>query len=131
MSRIHAVLLALPVLAVAAGPCAAASASLSPSSQQRDALPLQLAQSTPTIIIAPAAPPPIRAEVVPPPPAGESTRVIWQQGHWAWTGTSWVWIAGQYVTPPAAKVVWDPGHWVQQSDGTWRWVDGQWRASSG
>jgi YXWGXW repeat-containing protein len=128
MSRIHAVLLALPVLAVAAGPCAAASLS---SSQQRDALPLQVAQSTSTVIIAPSAPPPIRAEVVPPPPAGESTLVIWQQGHWAWSGTNWVWVAGQYVTPPAPKVVWDPGHWVQQSDGTWKWVDGQWRAGSG
>jgi len=121
-------LLALPVLAVAAGPCAAASLS---SPQQRDALPLQIAQSTPTVIIAPSAPPPVRAEVVPPPPTGESTTFIWQQGHWAWTGTNWVWVAGQYVTPPAAKVVWDPGHWVQQSDGTWKWVDGQWRASSG
>jgi hypothetical protein len=129
MSRMHAVLLSLPVLAFMAGPGAAAS--LSPSSQQRDALPLQTAQSTPTVIIAPSAQPPVRAEVVPPPPTGANTVAIWQQGHWAWSGSDWVWIAGQYVTPPAPQVVWDPGHWVQQSDGTWKWVDGQWRANSG
>ncbi len=66
-----------------------------------------LAQSS-TVIIAPTAPPPPRVEAVPPPPAAVDA---WTPGHWAWGGTTWEWVPGQYVTRPAPQATWVPGHW--------------------
>ncbi len=75
-----------------------------------------------TIVIAPSAPPPPRVETVPPPPASVD---VWTQGHWAWNGSNWDWVPGQYITRPAPQATWIPGHWERQSDG-YVWVDGRW-----
>ena len=37
------------------------------------------------------------AETIPRPPVSPDP-MIWQAGHWNWTGNGYVWIPGQYVT---------------------------------
>ena len=80
-----------------------------------------MAQST--VIIAPQAPPPMRTEIV---PAAPATDVVWQPGRWSWSGTQYVWVAGQYVARPRPQVAWIPGHWDQTPAG-WAWVNGSWQ----
>ncbi|MBV8456774.1 MAG: hypothetical protein JO122_09200 [Acetobacteraceae bacterium] len=67
--------------------------------------------------------------MVPSPPAGAAT-VVWQPGHWAYTGTTlgnpWTWIPGRYVTPPPGETTWIPGQWQQSPDGNWQWLPGHW-----
>jgi len=119
--RSYVACLVIPV-AVAMSGTGAAPARAEPSTQPAVA-PMQLVQST--VIIAPGAPPPPREEPVPPPLERTET-VIWQQGHWSWTGDTWAWIPGGYIRPPEQAAVWDPGHWLERPDG-WMWVDGHWR----
>jgi len=78
-----------------------------------------------TIIVAPTAPPPPRVEAMPPPQAQVMT---WQAGHWAWSGTAWAWVDGQYVQRPQPTAQWEPGHWAQGTGGGYVWVDGRWRS---
>jgi hypothetical protein len=80
---------------------------------------------TSTVIIAPNAPPPPRVETIPPPPSQVMT---WEEGHWAWNGTSWDWTEGHYVQRPEPTAVWEPGHWAQEETGGYVWVDGRWRS---
>jgi hypothetical protein len=80
-----------------------------------------MAQST--VVIAPQAPPPIREEII---PAAPATDGVWQPGRWSWSGTQYVWVAGQYVARPRPQVAWIPGHWDQTPAG-WAWVDGSWQ----
>ena len=70
-------------------------------------------------------PPPPRVETMPAPP-GQT--MSWQAGHWAWSGTAWVWEDGHYVEAPQATAVWEPGQWQQQPSGGYVWVDGHWRS---
>jgi hypothetical protein len=75
-----------------------------------------------TVVIAPSAPPAPRVETIPPPPAAVDT---WVPGHWAWTGTEWSWVPGQYIARPASQATWVPGHWEQQGS-EYVWVAGHW-----
>ena len=54
--------------------------------------------------------------------------MTWQTGHWAWNGTAWAWIEGQYVQRPQPTAEWEPGHWAPQPTGGYVWVDGRWRS---
>lgn len=78
--------------------------------------------------VAPTPPPPPESQLVPEPPAAGGT-VVWQPGHWAYTGAAgspWTWINGQYVPAPPGMTSWVPGQWLQQANGTWRWAPGHW-----
>jgi len=80
------------------------------------------------VSIAPNPPPPPHAELVPPPPQGVGP-VVWQPGHWLYTGIAgqdWSWQPGQYVPPPPGQTTWVPGQWVQQPTGGWTWIEGHW-----
>jgi len=80
------------------------------------------------VAIAPGPPPAPHAELVPPPPQG-SGLVVWQPGHWQYTGlpgNPWSWQPGQYVPPPSGETTWVPGRWSQQPSGGWSWVEGHW-----
>jgi hypothetical protein len=81
---------------------------------------------TSTIIVAPSAPPPPRVETMPPPPQPQV--MTWQAGHWAWNGTAWAWVDGQYMQRPQPTAEWEPGHWSPQPGGGYVWVDGRWRS---
>jgi|ERR1700722_10182458 hypothetical protein len=86
------------------------------------------AQPAVAAFVAPGPPPAPQAELVPPPPQGAGT-VVWQPGHWMFTGMAgnpWSWQPGQYVPPPMGQTTWVPGHWAQQYSGGWAWVEGHW-----
>jgi hypothetical protein len=77
---------------------------------------------------APSGPPaPIPAplpETMSKPPVS-ATPMIWQPGHWNWTGSSYVWIPGQYVEAAGHGANWMPGWW-DETDGSWSWRPGHW-----
>jgi hypothetical protein len=85
-------------------------------------------QVQPMVAVAPGPPPAPHAELVPPPPPGAGP-VVWQPGHWQYTGIAgheWAWQPGQYVPPPPGQTTWIPGHWTQQPTGGWTWMEGHW-----
>ena len=42
--------------------------------------------------------------------AGQPGPLIWQPGHWDWTGSSYVWVPGQYVDLARPQRTWMPGY---------------------
>jgi hypothetical protein len=78
--------------------------------------------------MAPMPPPPAHSELVPPPPPS-GVPMVWQPGHWQYTGLAgnpWYWQDGKYVAVPPGANTWVPGVWQQQANGTWMWVSGHW-----
>ena len=77
---------------------------------------------------APAAPPaPVpapMAETIPRPPVS-AVPLIWQPGHWDWTGNSFVWVQGQYVDTTGHSGTWMPGYW-EPAGGGWVWRPAHW-----
>ena len=100
---------------------APATVVTSPGSSSAAATPSNPASTT-VVVAAPTAPPPPQAEN--PPPAPGPT-YVWNQGHWSWDGTQYVWKPGSYVVPPTTVARWRPGYWQQGPDG-WVWIDGSW-----
>jgi hypothetical protein len=77
---------------------------------------------------APTRPPPVHAELVPPPPAGGGP-MVWQPGHWDYTGKTgnpWAWHHGHYEPPPQGETTWVPGRWSHVPNGSWIWLHGHW-----
>ena len=72
--------------------------------------------------VSPVAPPPARVETPPSPP---SPAMIWQSGHWSWSGGQYVWVSGHYMQRPTPTANWLPGYWHQGPNG-WMWVEGRW-----
>lgn len=76
---------------------------------------------------APFVPPPVPAsvvEVIPNPPVS-ATPLIWQPGHWDWSGTSYVWQTGQYVPRAGHGNLYMPGYWALTDSG-YRWQPPHW-----
>jgi len=89
---------------------------------------VQSPQPVQQVVMAPGPPPPPHSELVPPPPPGAGA-VVWQPGHWLFTGApgrDWSWQPGQYVPPPMGQTTWVPGRWLQQPTGGWTWMEGHW-----
>lgn len=68
--------------------------------------------------------PPARSEVIPKPPVS-ATPLVWQPGHWDWTGSGYAWTAGAYVPRAGHGTLWQPGYWALSPTG-WTWVPGHW-----
>lgn len=68
------------------------------------------------------APPQIRVETPPPAPAANLT---WAPGYWYWTGASWSWVDGTWLTPPRAGLVYVSPRWVRHGP-SWSFVGGGW-----
>jgi hypothetical protein len=68
--------------------------------------------------------PPVRAEAVPLPPVSEKP-LIWQPGHWDWTGTTYQWREGRWVGREGHGTLWQDGYWAFQS-GSWVWLPAHW-----
>ncbi len=49
---------------------------------------------------------------------------IWIEGHFARSGTKWVWVKGKWEPERPGKV-WRDGEW-QQRGGKWHWIEGEW-----
>jgi hypothetical protein len=72
----------------------------------------------------PPPPPPIKVEVIPNPPVTE-TLLIWQPGHWDWTGSGYVWVPGAFTPRGTHSNLWMQGFW-DNSGGSWKWVPAHW-----
>jgi hypothetical protein len=72
----------------------------------------------------PAPPPAPIAETIPLPPVS-ATPLIWQPGHWDWSGSSYVWSPGQFVPRGGHGELWMPGFWEQTPPG-WVWRPAHW-----
>ena len=77
-----------------------------------------------TVSAPPAPIPPPMAESIPNPPVSP-VPLTWQPGHWNWTGSSFVWVPGQYVDLGGRGGTWMPPFW-QQTNGGWVWQQGHW-----
>jgi hypothetical protein len=51
--------------------------------------------------------------------------LIWQPGHWDWTGTGYVWANGQFVPAQGHGNLWVPGWWSRTPD-AWVWQPPHW-----
>lgn len=71
----------------------------------------------------PPVPPPI-AETIPKPPV-TAEALVWQPGHWNWTGSGYEWAQGQYVPAAGHGNLWMPGWWTHTSSG-WQWQPPHW-----
>ncbi|MBV9537624.1 MAG: YXWGXW repeat-containing protein [Acidisphaera sp.] len=69
-------------------------------------------------------PPAILVETIPPPPVSGDPQ-IWQPGHWDWTGSSYAWSQGLWVSRAAHGSVWQQGYWTPVN-GVWTWVPAHW-----
>lgn len=58
-----------------------------------------------------------------PPVTGE--QLMWQPGHWDWTGSGYVWASGQWVPSAGHGALWMPSFWAQTSGG-WVWQPAHW-----
>lgn len=68
--------------------------------------------------------PPPRYERVPPPPGG---RMVWEPGHWHWTGARYAWIGGRYVPRRASYGHYVPGRWqFNRHTGQYVWRPAHW-----
>lgn len=70
------------------------------------------------------APPPVQAEAIPPPPVSEDP-LVWQPGHWDWTGTAYVWTGGRWIARAGHGTTWQDGYWAN-ANGAWTWVPAHW-----
>ena len=64
------------------------------------------------------------AETIPRPPVSPDP-MIWQAGHWNWTGNGDVWIPGQYVAADGHGNQWMSGLW-ERTDSGWVWHPAHW-----
>jgi WXXGXW repeat (2 copies) len=72
----------------------------------------------------PAPVPAPMAESIPKPPVSP-TPMIWQAGHWDWTGSAYVWVPGQFVAAEGHGNLWMPGYWEKTVSG-WVWHAAHW-----
>jgi len=68
--------------------------------------------------------PDLIAETLPKPPV-TADPLIWQPGHWDWTGSGYVWAKGQYVPAQGHGNLWMPGWWSRTAAG-WVWQPPHW-----
>jgi hypothetical protein len=69
--------------------------------------------------------PAVQAEVIPKPPVSEDP-LIWQPGHWDWTGGSYVWTPGAWEPREGHGTSWQDGYWSQGPGGQWVWIPAHW-----
>jgi hypothetical protein len=65
------------------------------------------------------------AETMPKPPVSAEP-LIWQPGHWDWTGSGYAWTPGVFVPSAGHGNLWMPGYWAQAPDGSWAWQPPHW-----
>ena len=68
--------------------------------------------------------PPLMDDPMPKPPV-TADALVWQPGHWDWTGSDYVWHHGLYIPAAGHGPLWQPGWWNRTAAG-WRWERAQW-----
>lgn len=71
----------------------------------------------------PVVPPPL-PERVPTPPRSP-VALIWQPGHYDWTGQTYAWIPGRWVERAGHGELWQDGFW-RRSGSTYVWEPAHW-----
>jgi hypothetical protein len=69
-------------------------------------------------------PPPVPAETIPKPPVSEDP-LIWQPGHWDWSGSQYTWQQGMWIKREGHGTQWQDGYW-SNTGGTSKWVPAHW-----
>ncbi len=69
-------------------------------------------------------PPPVPPEVRPQPPVSEDP-LMWQPGHWDWSGTGYVWVSGKWIDRAGHGTTWQDGYW-SNAGGSWAWIPAHW-----
>jgi hypothetical protein len=82
-------------------------------------------QSTTQVITAPPQVPAPVPETIPKPPVTAET-LMWQPGHWDWTGSGYAWQPGQYVPAAGHGYLWMPGYWDNTPSSGWVWQPAHW-----
>jgi WXXGXW repeat (2 copies) len=77
-----------------------------------------------TAYTAPPPVPPATVEIVPRPPVSP-VPLLWQPGHWDWTGSAYVWTPGQYLPAEGHSNQWMSGYW-EKTDSGWVWHPAHW-----
>lgn len=68
--------------------------------------------------------PALLSEEMPKPPV-TAEPLMWQPGHWDWSGSGYVWAKGQYVPAAGHGNLWMPGWWARTPSG-WQWQAPHW-----
>jgi hypothetical protein len=68
--------------------------------------------------------PPLVSDIQPKPPI-TAEPLMWQPGHWDWTGSAYTWAKGQYVPAAGHGSLWMPGWWSRTQTG-WEWIPPHW-----
>ena len=71
----------------------------------------------------PKVPVPLDEAMPKPPVSGEP--LIWQPGHWDWTGHEYHWSGGRWVLRAGHGGMWQDGYWDLQN-GQWLWIPAHW-----
>jgi hypothetical protein len=74
----------------------------------------------------PPAPAPL-ADPMPKPPVTPEV-LVWQPGHWDWTGSAYTWSPGLYVPAAGHGGNWMTGWW-NRVNGAWQWEPAHWTGS--
>ena len=69
--------------------------------------------------------PPPQPEVIPKPPV-TAVPLLWEPGHWNWTGAGYVWQPGRYVPRDGHGGMFMPGWWRENPSGAYQWVPAHW-----
>ncbi len=75
-------------------------------------------------VAAPNPAPQIPVEIIPKPPVSEQP-LIWQPGHWDWSGSTYLWREGAWVPRAGHGTQWQDGYWTNQG-GSWVWLPAHW-----
>jgi hypothetical protein len=62
--------------------------------------------------------------MIPKPPV-TGTPLVWEPGHWNWSGNGYVWEPGEYVSREGHGTMFQPGYWQQGTAG-WQWIAPHW-----
>ena len=73
----------------------------------------------------PPNPPPPYVEALPLQPISEDP-LVWQPGHWDWTGVGYTWREGRWVPKAGHGTQWQAGYWTRGDEGAWHWVPAHW-----
>jgi hypothetical protein len=60
-----------------------------------------------------------------PKPPVTAEQLVWQPGHWDWTGSGYAWSQGQWVPAAGHGGLWIHGWWMQTGGG-WAWQPPHW-----
>ncbi len=71
----------------------------------------------------PPVPAPMPEAMTKPPVTAEP--MLWQPGHWDWTGSGYTWAPGQWVSSAGHGDRFMPGWWSKTGDG-WVWQAPHW-----